>query len=438
MPAIFINEADDVVLVEIILNYLAGRPNSLIKGELADQCTRGISCKQRYEQIVPRTMTQIMKYDDCVQSILDALSVPEEKQASYKKSPNLYALLKKLEPKYRHLTYLIDLIDETKPTTSWAKPFLFTALATAGSAILLSFKKKYVAELSLLAKKATVHFLYGLQRTLRLVKNTPLLGILINGVALLWAWYQAFSDGLWLDHDKGSTLFLKTVENTFPIIGYLLCFFAAGVMTTPALSLFIIGSAIDAIGGLYSFVRHEIEQRLEPVPEGVTYPLETARARVAILRKRDLSMLLVNLVATGLITASVVVWCLFPPSWIITASCVAFGWLVGMFKLLSTAHLKQTYADSMQQNLKHLTEAFSSQANEHRQSPIVESSHASIIGQLEQEVEVLKQRVTRLEQPLPHLTEPLPRLHINLFITVERENSIAEGIPIISSLSVNA
>lgn len=429
MP-VMISERDDLALINVIFDYLEGKSNSRIKAALDEQCERGgIACKQRYEQILARMDST--RYNNYVLSILKVLSVPEDqdKRKMYLDSPNLYVLLKKLEPKYRHLTQLIHLIDEAKPSKSWAKPFLVTALMIAGSAVLLSFKKEYVTRLSLFAKKATVHFLYGLQRTLRLVKNTPLLGLLINGVALLWAWYQAFSDGLGLDHDKASKLFLKIVENTFPIISYLLCFFAGGVMTIPALSLFIIGSAIDAVGELYTFIRHELEQRFEPIPEGDTYYLETARLRVAILRKRDVSMLLINLVATGLITASVVVWCLFPPSWIITVSCVVFGWLVGMFKLLSTAHLKHTYANRMQTELNEVTISYPLQSDGLLPQPTVESSYAVMNRQLQQEVAALKRQVTQLEQ---QIAAPPIEHYIHVFVTVGQHNGSVAESPVIA------
>lgn len=396
MPMV-INELDNFALVDTVLDYLSGVSNSRIKAALDEQCEeKGIACKQRYAQITTCTRN----YDACVELVLNALFVPEDDRRTYRTAPNLYVLLKKLEPRYRHLTHLIRLIDQSNPPKSWAKPFLVVAFMIAGSALLLSFKKKYVTHLSLFAQKATVHLLYGLQRTLRLVKNTPLLGILINGIALLWAWYQAFSDGLGLDHDKASILFSKTIENAFPIVACLLCFFAGGVMTTPAMALFIVGSAIDAVVGLYAFIKHERESLPTQDLEEPGYYFETARARVAILRQRDISILLVNLAATALITASVVIWCVFPPSWIITASCVAFGWLVGMFKLLSISHLNHTSANYMQQVLKEITNEHLPEGRKLVRQSVTESSYVSMhtyLG-LKQEVATLKDEIRQLQQ----------------------------------------
>lgn len=404
--AIMIEEYDDVALVQVILDYLAGMENSLVKAQLSAQCEQGLACKERYEEMTARTLTQIFSYEDCVRAILDALSVPKEKQQEYIKLPNLYVLLKKLQSKHRHLAHLIHLIDETKPPRNLAKPFFFTAVILAGISVLLWFKAEYVERLSLFAKKAMFELLYGLQRALRLVRNTPLLGLLVNGSALIWAWYRAFSDGLGLDHDKASVLFLKTVENVFPIVGYLLCFFAGGVMTVPALSLFVVGSATDAIEGLYSFAKHELEQWFDPIPDGDTYYLKTARKRVEMLRERDLSVLAINLAATVLITASVVMWCLFPPSWIITVACVVCGWLVGMSKGFAVAHLNQKYANQLQRNLKEITADCFDERNELISSSPLISSYLLTSKRLEQ-VDKTSKIINRI---LINQTETLARI----------------------------
>ena len=351
-----INEHDDITLVKAILQYLAGQENAIIKATLLAQSDKyGIACKDRYEGIKKRTMTQTHQYEDCVTTILNALSISSEQQTAYMEAPNLYVLLKKLQPKHRHLAHLIQLIDETKPSRSWAGPFFFAAVAIAGLATLLSFKKSYLVPLSSFAQKAMVNFLFGLERTLKLASNTPLLGLLSNGIALLWAWRQAFADGLELDHDKSSVLFMRTVEYVFPMIACLLCFFAAGVMTIPALSLFIVGSAIDAVEGIYSFAKHAIDRRYDPLPTGSSYYEKTSRARDKTLRDRDINVLLINLAATLLITASVVVWCLFPISWVITVSCVVCGWLVGMSKGFSISHINRSYANKLQRTLENIT-----------------------------------------------------------------------------------
>ena len=404
--SVMIEEYDDIALVQVILDYLAGMENSLVKAQLSAQCERGLACKERYEKMTARTLTQIHSYEDCVRAILTALSVPERKQQDYIKAPNLYVLLKKLQPTYRHLAHLIQLIDETKPPKSWAKPFFFTAVIIAGISLLLWFKAEYVERLSLFAKKAMVDLLYGLQKALRLVRNTPLLGLLVNGSALIWAWYRVFSDGLGLDHDKVSVLFLKTVENVFPIVGYLLCFFAGGVMTVPALSLFVVGSATDAVEGLYSFVKHELEQWFDPIPDGDTYYLKTARKRVEMLRERDLSLLAINLAATVLITASVVVWCLFPPSWIITIACVVCGWLVGMSKGFATTHLTQKYANQLQRNLKEITADYSDERNDPISSSPFISSYlltSKRLGQVEQTNKVINRMLIHQSETLAHI-----------------------------------
>ena len=357
-----IKEKDDVALVQIIWDYLAGEEIRLIRDRLRRQCENyDIACKDRYEGIYDRNLTKTHQYEVCVDAILDALSVPLAKKDHYKKAPNLYALLKKLEPDYRHLTYLIQSIDETNPPRRWAKSFFVAAIGVAGLTVLFWFKKNYVTRLAVIGEKVLAHFLYGLDKALMLVRNTPLLGLLYNGIALIWAWHQAFKDGFELEHDKLSVLFLRNVEHVFAIVGFLLCFFAGGVMTPAAFALFFVGSAIDAVEGAYSFIKHEIELWLDPPLDSEDYYGLTARMRVETLRSRDKVVLLTNILATALIMASVVIWCLFPPSWVITISCIVCGWLVGMSKGFSIDYINDRYANKMQRNLDQIKEEHESE-----------------------------------------------------------------------------
>ena len=132
-------------------------------------------------------------------------------------------------------------------------------------------------------------------------------------------------------------------------------------MTPAAFALFFAGSAIDAVEGSYSFIKHEIELWLNPLPETDNYFHLTARMRIEILRSRDKVVLLTNVLATVLIMASVVIWCMFPPSWVITVSCVVCGWLVGMSKGFSIDYINDRYANKLQLNLHQIKQEHESE-----------------------------------------------------------------------------
>ena len=125
-----------------------------------------------------------------------------------------------------------------------------------------------------------------------------------------------------------------------------------------------------------------------------------------MLRERDLSLLAINLAATVLITASVVVWCLFPPSWIITIACVVCGWLVGMSKGFATTHLTQKYANQLQRNLKEITADYSDERNDPISSSPFISSYlltSKRLGQVEQTNKVINRMLIHQSETLAHI-----------------------------------
>ena len=70
-----IKEADNLVLVKIILDYLRGHSTEEITLRLKEQCIKfDIACKTRYQTVEKSTHTPAV-YDDYVDQILDALSI---------------------------------------------------------------------------------------------------------------------------------------------------------------------------------------------------------------------------------------------------------------------------------------------------------------------------------------------------------------------------
>lgn len=276
-----------------------------------------------------------------------------EQIENYKKSPNFYALLKKLAVKHRHLLDLIDLIDEIKPVQNWGLYFMFAAGVTAGSSILYHLKDNIDIVKAWFENMFPILSRW-LGNTVHLLRNTPLVGIVLNAIPLLNTWRRSISDEAGVDKHKLIKLFLKTMSHFLPIIGYMLCYLAGATMTIPALTLFISGAIIDVVDSLHTIAKDEYERWTNPLPSGTEYYSQTAKTRANNLYERGLLVFLVNFIASLLTTVSVIIWCVFPPSLMIALPSVMFAWCVGMAKHSLLSHINKEYTNALQRDLQDL------------------------------------------------------------------------------------
>ncbi len=301
--------------------------------------TRHLFYKQIKELITTNTANRHVPATTDIEAIQD-----------YQRSQNLYALLKKLKNKHRHLAHLVDLIDDTKPERNWGLYFTLAAFVTAVSGVLF-YLKENINSLKAWFDRILPLISQWLNNAINLLRSTPLVGILIHAIPLIQSWYRAITATSRADANKIAKLFFNTLEHTLPIAGYILCYLAAGTMTLPALSLFVIGSAIDVIETLYSVIVDASERHKNPLAPATEYYSATARARADNLYERDRYLFIINFVANIFSTATVLVWCAFPPSLMIALPCVVFGWLVGLAKQSLTSFVKDDFANTLQREL---------------------------------------------------------------------------------------
>ena len=274
-----------------------------------------------------------------------------------KSSENLYDALKKLELKHPRLSTLIDIIDQAQPTQTWWMYLLLAAGLTAVTGFVYYLIENF-AHVRRWSEKILPIVSHWFHNTINLLKKTPIVGIVSNGVLLLNAWYQAIIDGSITDTNQLIRLTFKTIEHSLPIVGYVLCYLAAGTMTIPAVSMFIASAVFDVIESLYMLIHHQVEQYFNPLPPATEYHSAAARACTDNVRQRNLYISLVTIAANLITSAAVVIWCIFPPSLIIALPCVLVSILIGFTKNSLVSHLKDSYAHSLQSDLKDIGDQY--------------------------------------------------------------------------------
>lgn len=313
-----------------------------------------------------------------------------EQIEEYKKSPHLYALLKKLAVKHRHLTDLIDLIDEIKPAHNWGLYFIFAAGVTAGTSMLFHLKEN-IAIVKAWFDAIWPTLSRWLGSTVELLRKTPLVGIVLNIIPLVNAWLQTFYDEAGIDQHKLIKLGLKSMSHFLPIIGFVLCYLAGAAMTIPALTLFITGAIIDVFDSLHTVAKDEYDRRNNPLPSGTEYYSHAAKVRSNKLYERGLLSFLVNFIASLLTTVSVIIWCVFPPSLMIALPTVIFGWCLGMAKHSLLSHIKKEYTDILQRELQSICEKFKPQLDLHHNTSTDTSTSQVLIHKLQTKLELQAQ-----------------------------------------------
>lgn len=305
---------------------------------------------------------------------------------SYLDSPNLYIALTRIKRKHRHLEQLVELINDVKPEREWLR-YLLPAAAIAALAGAVYYLKEHIDLLKAWFDRTMPIISQWLGQTVHIIRNTPLIGIVSNLIPLIHAWYRMlFVDTPRTDWDPAIKLFFKTIEHSFPIVGYVLCYLAAGSMTVPALTMFVTGAGIEIVHTIYTVIQDQWERRYHPAAPGTEYFSQSHAARADNIYERDLWMSLTKFIANVLATTIVIIWCVYPPSMGIALACVFGAWLVDVVKSATLSRIKTSYADALQASLKAISTAYGL----HQDGPQPALSAASA-QEMEQKLRTLQQ-----------------------------------------------
>lgn len=398
-------------LVDIIIDYLVvGAPISVIKVRMQYECERfKTNGKSLYKSMAINQLEE-----RSIHAILSSLKIkpksnPSQLDGYYeillKNSKSLHELLTKLSHDgHQQIRYLLGLINHTKPATNWTIPLLLAAVSSAGLGIFFYLKKQYLDTVIDWFSKTFP----SVVKWLAMLRNLPLLGLMNTGLGLIWTWYNTLANGSGYaaKPKRLSSLAFKTLTAALAMCAYYLCFLASGAMTIPAASLFFLSACIVLVKNSINLYKNAKILRNMPDPNGQGEWEELAEyERAKNYHQRSRASLIIKLLAAIFTTIAVTLWNCFPPSMIITISCMAFILLTNLTKRTLVSAINEKYANKLQEDISHI------------KAPLKIELNASY-----------KTSLTRLNQRNLTLSEPETTLSARETVIAQREQTVEETL----------
>lgn len=340
-------------LKQIVFDYIrhGERPNTT-KLRLFNECDDPkirLKCRKLY-QLIP-----IEQHDLLIELFLFDLGLTEsDTRQLLDNSSNLYELLKHLSANgHQQVRKLLQLIDNTSPTTNWTNVFFLATLGSAALLMLILTKEQHVQIAWDWITEAFPFITQWLSHTFSLLSNIPLLGMAYNSTLLIWGWYQTFSNGTMNTTEKLSTLLFKTITATLNITAYACSYAIGGAMTLPGAILFVLSAGLDIVQSATGLVHSN--QALKKLAKPSSYSssdIQAQRARVENHHQQTLQSLWIKVIAGLLITATVGIWCFFPPSFLVTIGCISFIALTSLTKWSILSSIEDSHERQLQARIR--------------------------------------------------------------------------------------
>lgn len=349
----------------IALRYLQGANLDITKECLEKECLElNYPCQDLFQFIEVKDDN-----DPLLLAILGSLAVKKNRpnnaskadsktEGAYEKlfanSKNLYELLTHLyHDGHHHLGYLLKLIDKTKPSYWWT--FIAGALSSIG---LGSWAYNSGAGHAILIwiERIAPPFIHWLSKTVSILRNIPLLGVMYNSLTLSWIWRSTLAYGTTTNPRKVYYLFFETLAKALTIIAYLLALMAIGHMTIIPACLFIASSFSDVIKSVCSLlINYKQKKTIDfVIDRSAPWEKQAQQRRNINLIERSSETVWVKLLAAGLTTITVAFMCLIPPSFFLSASCLTVMALVFLAKHSLLASVHELFAVKLQVSISEI------------------------------------------------------------------------------------
>lgn len=349
-------------LVSIVEDYLYGEPLDLIRARLQYEANENHKrTKILFEAIKLNEIpgkNDNNKETDYVTKILEALAIQKDEKIDrvLDETDNLYALIYNLyHCGYKHLGDLLTHIHDTRPKRMWALFFMLGAILSAGLGVFFYYKNDYFEAVYHWLEKTFPKVTEWAIKTFTSIKNIPLVGIIPNGISLIWVWYHTITNPLYKTSDKINHLFFKSAATAMVITAYVLSFNAAGLMPLAAALLFIGAECINLVRSSYHLYKN---LRASETP---TYPKTqkdwnslSSYYRAQCEYKRARSTFIADVIAACCTTTAIMLWCFLPPSLLITVFSLSFIVMVDLAKYFRVEQVKSNTANTLQKKLEQL------------------------------------------------------------------------------------
>ncbi len=339
---------------------------------------------------------------------------------AFNEPDTLFGWIKTLSQKnygHRHLEDFYDLLQEVKPRKSWAKPLFFTTLWTAITAIYFSIRPDHMTVVENFFARFTPIVGKFLSTTFSVLKNIPLVLIIYNALLIpAHAFHAVFHDTFRTPIKRFQKWLTATLSAALSLAAYALCYAAKGVFTPLAVGFAIASSLVDVASSFFNFYH------LKPIGDE---PLKTAplEEKLDYIRQRErqartAKTIGVNLLASLLISTSVILWGLLPPSFPIVIGSMVFITLVGLTKKATLNYIHTRSAEFTQKELQEVSFDYEPSSGQNTHQPESNSTQAllSSVDTLNQKIDALSTEIQMLKNtPKPEQPQSWLNWGLNFF-----------------------
>jgi len=344
----------------LINNFVSKHNNSSKSLHLTAQDIEHIITKKTEERHIPPTRITL------------------EDIKEYYDSQNLYQALQLLSKKDKHTKILLEYIHDTKPERTW-QLLILSAAGVSIASVVIYLVNVYVTDLNIWLDALSSMISHWLGQTIILLQTTPLIGIGTHALPLLQAWSNhLLSQARHHDWDEAINLMFQTIKHSLPIAAYVLCYLAAGIMTIPAVALFITGSVLEFCHTLYRLIHDEMDRTYYPVSKGAEYYSHQLKAR-EMLYDRDLAIFSTKLLANLISTTLIIIWCVYPPSLAIAFTSVCVNFLVHIIQDFTIRQIKQNATEQLHKKLEENYNRYYSTTHRGQQLVLMQEAHEELI-----------------------------------------------------------
>lgn len=367
-------------LKEIVLDHLQGEDLDAIQFRLQMMCGKyKTGCKALYELIplnTPPDLENSNESNPLIPAILESLNIkphhdtsrrdgvsaPPSKQgqesghwveegatdndqkmryqqALLSKHKNLYELLRNLSAEgHEHLKDLLEMIERTKPKSNWTLIFMIGAMLSAGIGGFAYHKKEAIEAISAWFANTFPLMIKWLSKTFSFIHNFHLLASVVNALMLMWNWYKTLTSSATTSNEKLHLFLFNTLSASLTITAYILCFFAGGTATLPAIILFVGSAATNFFQGAFNWWKsHSTLNKLLPKFSAllnsntdIPWEVHAEHRRALNFQMRAKNSALVKIASSLLTTISVSIWFSFPLNFVVSACFMSFNFLIAL------------------------------------------------------------------------------------------------------------
>ncbi|MFY7698245.1 MAG: hypothetical protein ACOVQX_05485 [Legionella sp.] len=349
-------------LKKIVLEYIQGETILGTRLLLEDECNKKrLNADEIFKSIPIKSLSiapgEDEHADEIVINILSMLNITNDKLEynNLINSESLYEFLMKLSHDgNEHITYLLKIIEKTKPEQNWSLIYIYGTVISTLLGVFFYVQKDLLISLINWLDVSCPTLIIWLAQTFSVLRNIPLLGILFNSGKLLWDWHQTLANGTTLTQEKYSILLFSSLTTGLTIIAYLLSYLADGTMTIPATVLFIISTSIDIFKNLFEFFKAKkaITHLVPPHESEMSWRIHAQYERDLNKNKKLVESSKISIIAATSSTLTIIMWGILPANLVLTISYLTIITLIDLTKKSLIDNMDDTYAAKLQDLLR--------------------------------------------------------------------------------------